>query len=60
MPPSVVALSLTEPDFVPRDPGVQTDIELTPAGLDPAATYRGALPFSGPDWTLGWTDYPLN
>jgi hypothetical protein len=54
------ALSLTEPDFVPRDPGVQSDIELTPAGLDPAATYRGALPFSGPDWTLGWTDYPLN
>jgi hypothetical protein len=54
------ALRLADPDFVPRDAGVQSDIELTPAGFDPAATYRGALPFSGPDWTLGWTDYPLN
>ena len=54
------ALSLSDPDFVPRDAGVQGDIELTPTGFDPAATYRGALPFSGPDWTLGWTEYPLN
>ena len=54
------ALRLTDPDFMPRDAGVQSDIELTPAGFDPAATYRGALPFSGPDWTLGWTEYPLN
>jgi len=54
------ALRLSDPDFVPRDAGVQSDIELTPAGFDPAATYRGALPFAGPDWTLGWTEYPLN
>lgn len=54
------ALRLEAPDFVPSDSGVQSDIEITPAGLDPAATYRGALPYSGPDWTFGWTEYPLN
>lgn len=54
------ALRLADPDFAPRDAGVQSDIAITPAGFDPAATYRGALPYSGPDWTLEWTDYPLD
>lgn len=54
------ALRLDAPDFVPRDAAVQSDVAPPPAGFDPAATFRGALPFSGQDWTSGWTDYPLN
>jgi hypothetical protein len=37
-----------------------SNIAVTPPGFDPAATYRGALPFGGEDWMLGWTDYPLD
>jgi hypothetical protein len=48
------------PSFVPTDPGVASDIAVTPPGFDPTATYRGALPFQGDNWTLGWTDYPIN
>lgn len=54
------AARLDRPDFVPTDSGVMSDIAVTPPGFDPAATYRGALPFGGEDWTLGWTDYPLD
>ena len=54
------ATRLERPHFVPTDSGVLSYIAVTPAGFDPAATYRGALPFGGDDWTLGWTDYPLD
>jgi hypothetical protein len=54
------ATSLETPDFTPADAGVMSNIAVTPAGFDPAATYRGALPFGGEDWTIGWTDYPLD
>ncbi|HTV25065.1 MAG TPA: hypothetical protein VMG12_40505 [Polyangiaceae bacterium] len=54
------ATRLDRPDFVPTDAGVMSNIAVTPAGFDPTATYRGALPFGGEDWTLGWTDYPLD
>lgn len=54
------ATRLDLPDFVPTDSGVTSNIAVTPPGFDPAATYRGALPFGGEDWTLGWTDYPLD
>jgi hypothetical protein len=45
---------------VPTDPGVNSDIAVTPSGFDATATFRGALPVEGEDWTLGWTDYPLD
>lgn len=48
------------PDFRPSDDSVRADISVTPAGFDPAATFRGALPFQGDDWTLDWTDYPVD
>jgi hypothetical protein len=48
------------PRFVPTDPGVNSDIAVTPSGFDATATFRGALPVEGEDWTLGWTDYPLD
>jgi hypothetical protein len=54
------AARLESPDFVPTDSGVMSNIAVTPPGFDPAATYRGALPFGGEDWTQGWTDYPLD
>jgi len=54
------ATNLARPDFAPTDSGVMSNIALTPPGFDPTATYRGALPFQGEDWTLGWTDYPLD
>jgi hypothetical protein len=59
-PGLAAAARLDRPDFVPTDSGVMSDIALTPPGFDPAATYRGALPFGAEDWTLGWTDYPLD
>jgi hypothetical protein len=59
-PGLAAATRLDRPDFVPTDSGVMSNIALTPPGFDPAATYRGALPFGGEDWTLGWTDYPLD
>ncbi len=48
------------PDFRPTQAAVSSDIAATRAGFDPAATYRGAVPFQGDDWTLGWTRYPLD
>jgi hypothetical protein len=54
------ATRLDRPDFVPTDPGVMSNIALTPPGFDPAATYRGALSFGGEDWTQRWTAYPLH
>lgn len=48
------------PDFKPAEINVMTDIAVTPAGFDPAATFRGALPFQGDDWTLDWTAYPMD
>lgn len=59
-PGLAAATRLDRPDFMPTDPGVMSDIAVTPPGFDPTATYRGALPFGGEDWTLGWTDYPLD
>lgn len=54
------AAQLEHPAFAPTDSSVMSDIAVTPTGFDPAATYRGALPFGGEDWTLVWTDYPLD
>ncbi len=49
-----------EPNFQPTEPSVMTDIVITPAGFDPAASFRGAVPFEGDDWTVDWTEYPLD
>lgn len=49
-----------QPDFQPSNDSVRADITVTPSGFDPAATFRGALPFQGDDWTLDWTDYPVD
>lgn len=54
------ALRREQPDFKPSEADVMTDIAVTLAGFDPAATFRGALPFQGDDWTLGWTAYPTD
>ncbi len=54
------ATSLERPSFAPTDSGVMSDIALTPPGFDPSATFRGAVAFGSEDWTLEWTDYPLD
>jgi hypothetical protein len=48
------------PEFKPTDASVMTDIAIPPAGFDPAAAFRGALPYEGEDWSLDWTAYPLD
>lgn len=46
------------PVFKPTASTVNTDSAPIPAGFDATATYRGALPYDGDDWTTGWTEYP--
>ena len=33
---------------------------LSVQGWSAADYLLGALPYSGPNWTFGWTEYPLN
>lgn len=53
------ASNVTAPSLVPAaDAPAATGAATPPAGLDVTATFIGALPPGGPDWTAGWTSYP--
>lgn len=55
------AANVTAPNLVPAaTSAAATGGATPPAGFDVAATYVGALPPGGPDWTTGWTAYPEN
>jgi hypothetical protein len=51
---NVTAPNLVPPATSPAATGGATP----PEGFDVSATYVGALPPGGPDWTTGWTAYP--
>jgi hypothetical protein len=56
-------LNVTAPNFLPAAGSPLGMGGATPPDdgfFDDAATYIGALPVGGPDWTTGWTSYPEN
>jgi hypothetical protein len=56
-------LSVTAPSFVPAAGSPVASGGATPPDdgfFDVAATYVGALPVAGADWTADWTAYPEN
>jgi hypothetical protein len=53
------AANVTAPNLVPAAGAPEATGGATPpAGLDTGATFVGALPPGGPDWTSGWTAFP--
>ncbi|HTV24397.1 MAG TPA: hypothetical protein VMG12_37145 [Polyangiaceae bacterium] len=53
------ATNVTAPNLVPPATSpAATGGATPPEGFDVSATYVGALPPGGPDWTAGWTSYP--
>jgi hypothetical protein len=55
------AANVTAPNLVPPATSPAATGGLTPPeGFDVSATYVGALPPGGPDWTAEWTAFPEN
>lgn len=55
------AASVTAPNLVPPATSpAATGGATPPEGFDVSATYVGALPPGGPDWTAEWTAFPEN
>lgn len=53
------ATNATAPNLVPPATSpAATGGGTPPEGFDVSATYVGALPPGGPDWTAGWTSFP--
>lgn len=53
------AANVTAPNLVPAATSpAATGGATPPEGFDVSATYVGALPPGGPDWTAGWVAYP--
>ncbi|MBX3271699.1 MAG: hypothetical protein KF729_15640 [Sandaracinaceae bacterium] len=54
--PMIGSASITAPNY---RPGVALT-GTTPSFGTTTATYAGAIPMTGDDWTAGWTAYPMN
>ncbi|UJR82510.1 hypothetical protein [Sandaracinus amylolyticus] len=60
MNPMLTAVSDTAPDYSPADESiVATGGATPPAGFATNATYVGAIGPECPDWTEGWTAFPV-
>lgn len=58
--PMLTSVSETAPNYMPASGSpVTSGAAVPPAELDSDATYVGALAPGCPDWTAGWTAYPV-
>jgi hypothetical protein len=48
------------PKFQPASDTVSIEVKTPPPPFDVAASYRGAIPPDGVDWTAEWTAFPEN
>ncbi|MEN9581145.1 MAG: hypothetical protein RJA70_4154 [Pseudomonadota bacterium] len=55
-----LAIRRENPVFKASASTINTDFAPIALGFDATATYRGAVPYDGEDWTLGWTDFPTD